>query len=163
MKSHNNNAEPIDRALCNICSKYFANKYKLKYHKQAVHSEEIETNQLLSCKVCLESFSNKYLLKQHKKSHAKDKVFCNLCSKLKLKATFKTHMKNIHGENTHIPCSTCGLNFRMYSIDKHQKLCNNTEEERAARKAAKAKKCERCGKVLSNIFRLRNHMKICAE
>ena len=166
MKSHNDNAEPIDRALCNICSKSFANKYYLKSHIQA-HSEEKETTQHLSCNVCLKSFRNKYLLKYHKKTHDADSkektALCNICSKLMSKETLRKHMKNMHGENKHIPCSNCGLNYRISSIIKHQKLCKYTDEEREARKAAITKKCDRCEKVLCNTFKLRKHMEICAK
>ena len=167
MKSHNKNAETIDRALCNVCSKSFANKYILKSHIQA-HSEEKKTTQLLPCNVCGKSFSNKYILKYHKKSHdadAKEKmtVLCNICSKLVSREVLKNHMKNMHGENKHIPCSNCGLSYTISSLPKHQKLCKYTDEEREARKAAIAKKCDRCEKVLSNAFKLRKHMKICAE
>ena len=158
MKSHNND----DRELCNICSKSFANKYILKYHIQA-HSEEKKTTQHnLPCSVCLKSFSNKYLLKQHKKTHDAD-VLCNICSKLVANGFLQIHMKNMHGENIHIPCSNCGLNYKISGILKHQKLCKSTEEERKARKAAMTKNCERCGKVLCNTFKLRKHMEICAE
>ena len=163
MKSHNKNAETIDRALCNICSKSFANKYILKSHIQA-HSEENRPTQLLPCDVCFKSFSNKYLLKYHKKNHdaeAKEKTsLCNICSKLMSKEVLRKHMKHMHGENKHIPCSNCGLNYRISSIISHQKLCKFTDEEREARKAAMAKKCDRCEKVLCNTFKLRKHMEM---
>ena len=163
MKSHNDNAS--DRALCNICSKSFANKYILKTHIIQEHSEESETTQPLSCNVCLKSCRNKYIFKQHMKIHdanEKRTAMCNICSKLVTKEILKRHMKNMHGENKHVSCSNCGLNYRISSIVKHQRLCKYTDEEREARKAAKARKCDRCGKVLCNIFKLRKHMEICA-
>ena len=150
MKSHNND----DRCLCNICSKSFANKYILKSHMQA-HSE---VN--LPCDVCLKSFSNKYHLKNHKKIHEAN-VLCNICSKLVSNIALKSHMKNMHGESKHVPCSNCGSNYRMSTVQRHQRLCKSTDEERKARKAAIAKNCERCGKVLSNSSKLKKHMKIC--
>ena len=158
VKSHNND----DRELCTVCSKSFANKYILKSHIQA-HSEEKKTTQHnLPCDVCLKSFSNKYLLKNHKKAH-EAKVLCNLCSRLVSNSVIKRHMKNMHGGNKRIPCSNCGLNYRISGIARHQKLCKSTDEERKARKAAMAKNCERCGKVLSNTFKRKKHMEICAE
>ena len=149
-----------ERALCNVCSKSFASKYILKTHMLG-HTDDKKSSQELPCKICSKSFSSKYILKYHINSHSvdatkKEKSLCNLCSTWT--GTLKRHMKNQHGESKHVSCSTCGLNYAMSSFQKHQKLCNSTEEEQRARKVAIAKKCEACGKVLSNSFRLKKHM-----
>ena len=148
-----------ERALCNVCSKSFATKYILKTHMLG-HTSDKKSSEKLVCEICSKSFSNKYVLKYHKISHTddgKEKSLCNLCSTWTL--TLKNHMKHMHGENKYVPCSTCGVDYTISSLSKHQKLCNSTAEEREARKVARAKKCDQCGKVLSNISKLKKHMK----
>ena len=152
--------ESVERALCNVCTKSFASKYILKTHMLG-HTDGTKSSEELSCKICSKSFSNKYILKYHINSHSsdgtkKEKSLCNLCSTWT--GTLKIHMKNMHGENKHVSCNTCGLNYTISSLKKHQKLCNYTEEEQKARKVAKAKKCDMCGKVLSNSSKLKKHM-----
>ena len=159
--------EVIERALCNICSKTFANKYILKTHILG-HADDKKPTEKFYCNICPKKFSNKYVLKSHINSHSevgteKEKALCSLCSTLIKSSFLRTHMKNMHGENKHVSCSNCGLNYRISSIIKHQLRCKRTDEEREARKAAKAKNCEMCGKVLCNIFKLRKHMEICAK
>ena len=123
----------------------------------------------LPCTICPKVFCNKYYLKHHIRSHtektekAKEKAICSVCSKLLIRDFMGEHMRNIHGENKHVPCNNCGSNYRLSSIKRHQKFCKRTEEERKARKAAIAQKCDRCGKFLCNIFKLRKHMKICVQ
>ena len=116
------------------------------------------------CNICSKSFGTKYLLKYHIDRHNRketERALCNLCSTWT--KYLSGHMKNMHGENKHVLCSNCGSNYRISSIKKHQRLCKNTDEENKARKAAKAKNCDKCGKVLCNIFKLRKHMEICAK
>ena len=156
-KYHKDNSEPVDRALCNICSKSFANKYILKSHMQT-HSEDTETVELASCNICKKSFRNKYNLKYHKKSHDADAeekatALCNICSKIMTKKTLKKHMKNIHGEKKIAKCSNCGMSFRMSCIGNHERMCKLSDEEREARKF----KCDDCGKALSSREKLRRH------
>ena len=159
--------ETVERALCNICSKTFSNKYILKTHMLG-HTDDKRPTEKLYCNICPKYFSNKYVLKNHINSHnevrkEEEKAMCSLCSTLIKSSFLRTHTKNMHGEKKHVSCSNCGSNYRISSIIQHQRLCKYTEEEREARKAAKAKNCEKCGKVLCNIFKLRKHMEICAQ
>ena len=159
--------EVLERALCNICSKTFSNKYILKTHMLG-HTDDKRPTEKLYCNICPKYFSNKYVLKNHINSHnevrkEEEKAMCSLCSTLIKSSFLRTHTKNMHGEKKHVSCSNCGSNYRISSIIQHQRLCKYTEEEREARKAAKAKNCEKCGKVLCNIFKLRKHMEICAK
>ena len=46
----NEDPETIDREVCNLCTKTFANKYILKKNKI---SEVIKTREVSTCKICL--------------------------------------------------------------------------------------------------------------
>ena len=156
-KSCKDNSKTVDRALCNVCSKSFANKYILKSHMQT-HSEETETVELVSCNICKKSFRNKYNLKYHKKSHDADvkekaMALCNQCSKIVTKNKLKKHMKNIHGEKKIANCSNCGISSRISCIENHERMCKLSDKEREARKI----KCDECGKSLSSRDKLRRH------
>ena len=153
---------------CEICGITFITRAKVKTHMKS-HTKNREAPDKLPCTICPKVFCNKYYLKHHIKSHTeknekeKEKAICSVCSKLLIRDFMGEHMRNIHGENKHVPCNNCGLNYRLSSIKRHQKFCKRTEEERKARKAAIAQKCDRCGKFLCNIFKLRKHMKICVQ
>ena len=155
--------EVIERPLCNICSKTFADKYILKKHMLG-HTDDKRPTEKLPCSICSKCFSNKYVLKNHIKSHnevgkEKEKALCSLCSSWIKSSFLRTHMKNMHGENKHVSCSNCGSKYRISSIIKHQLLCKQTNEEKDARKASMARKCDQCGKVLCNNWKLRKHIR----
>ena len=155
--------ETVERALCNICSNTFANKYILKTHMLG-HADDKKSTEKLPCNICSKYFSDKYLLKNHINSHnevrkEKENALCSLCSTWIKSSFLRTHMKNMHGENKHVSCVKCGSNYRISSIIKHQLLCKSTDEEREAKKAALAKKCDQCGKVLCNNWKLRKHIR----
>ena len=153
---------------CEICGITLITRAKVKTHMKS-HTKNRGAPDKLPCTICPKVFCNKYYLKHHIKSHteknekAKEKAICSVCSKLLIRDFMGEHMRNIHGENKHVPCNNCGLNYRLSSIKRHQKFCKRTEEERKARKAAIAQKCDQCGKFLCNIFKLRKHMKICVQ
>ena len=156
LKSHG-----ADRVLCNICSKTYLNNKILKTHMQS-HDEDQKTSEELACSLCTKSFRNKYILKYHMNSHNGDTgQMCNLCSKMfAAKSTLRKHMLNMHTENKDLAsCSNCGLKCKMSSLDRHEKLCKLTAEEREARKV----KCPKCGKNLSNRGKLRSHIKSKAQ
>ena len=68
-------------------------------------------------------------------------------------------MQQQHGETKYAECEFCGAQLREAYLKYHQQLCNATDEEKAAFKAAQQKSCDICGKVLSNNSKLRRHMK----
>ena len=133
-KSDNDEANKVDRPLCNVCAKSFRNKYTLKAHIKT-HSME-----------------------HHKKSYdedSKEKVsaLCNLCSKLMTtNAALRKHMRHIHGESKSAKCFNCGKNLRMSCIKSHERRCRRSEEERKII-------CGECGKVLSDERNLKKHMR----
>ena len=137
-----------ESALCEICSKTFANRYILKSHTK-LHGEKTDI-----CDVCSKSFSNKHVLKAHMLTHTAEKVKCQMC----LESVFglKKHMKNKHGETKLVACSNCGVEVK--GISRHERFCRMTEEERAAYKETIKVECEQCCKVLANKFKLIRHI-----
>ena len=137
-----------ESALCEICSKTFANRYVLKSHTK-LHGEKTDI-----CDVCSKSFSNKHILKAHMLTHTAEKVKCQMC----LESVFglKKHMKNKHGETRLVTCSNCGVEVKR--ISTHERFCRMTEEERAAYKETIKVECEQCCKVLANKFKLIRHI-----
>ena len=139
MRSHEGNSEskaPLDLEHCNVCSKTYLTKQILKAHL-LTHDEERKSSEELSCIVCQKSFCNKYILKYHMNSHnGKQDQMCYLCSTMfATKSTLKKHMLNIHNDPT-ASCSSCGLKCKPSSLNRHEKLCKLSDEEREARKVS---------------------------
>ena len=149
--------------LCPVCARSVISEYHLKLHMRT-HDKDIDESDTF-CNICSKSFANIYNLKFHMQTHSQDfsgrraQVLCSICSKLILKASLKQHMEVKHGEIKYAECEFCGAKLRKACIKQHQQLCNATEEERAAFKAAQQKSCNICGKVLSNSSKLKRHMK----
>ena len=142
------NPEPFEK-----CKKSFTSKQKVK---TPTHDEERKSSEELSCIVCQKSFCNKYILKYHMNSHnGKQDQMCYLCSTMfATKSTLKKHMLNIHNDPT-ASCSSCGLKCKPSSLNRHEKLCKLSDEEREARKV----NCNQCGKSLSNREKLKIHIR----
>ena len=139
----------LESALCEICSKTFANRYILKAHMKN-HDEKTDI-----CDVCSKAFSNKHVLKAHILTHTQQKVQCQICFESVF--ALKNHMRNKHGgENKLVACSNCGVEVK--GISRHERFCRMTEEERAAYKEGIKVECEQCGKVLANKFKLVRHI-----
>ena len=142
--------------LCPVCARSITSEYHLKLHMRTHDKSDT------FCKICSKSFAN---LRLHMKTHSQDfsgrraQVLCNICSKSILKGSLKQHMELKHGEIKNAACEFCGARLREACIKRHQQLCNATEEERAAFKAAQQKSCNTCGKMLSNNSKLTRHMK----
>ena len=144
------NSKPtLDSALCEICSKTFANRYILRAHMKN-HDEKTDI-----CDVCSKAFSNKHTLKAHILTHTQQKTQCQICFESVF--ALKNHTRNKHGgENKLTTCSNCGVEIK--EISRHERFCRMTEEERAAYKESKKVDCKQCGKVLANKFKLVRHV-----
>ena len=144
------NSKPtLDPALCEICSKTFANRYILRAHMKS-HDEKTDI-----CDVCSKAFSNKHTLKAHILTHTQQKTQCQIC--LESVFALKNHMRNKHGgEKKLVACSNCGVEVK--GISRHERFCRMTEEERTAFKEGIKVECEQCGKVLANKFKLIRHI-----
>ena len=143
------NSKPtLDSALCEICSKTFANKYILKAHMKT-HNEKTDI-----CDICSKAFSNKQILKAHILTHTQQKIQCQIC----FESVFylKNHMRSKHGESKLVACSNCGIKIK--EIARHERFCRMTEEERTAYKEGIKVECEQCGKVLAHKFKLARHI-----
>ena len=138
----------LESALCEMCSKTFANRKILKAHMKH-HDEKTDI-----CDVCSKAFSTKHILKEHILTHTQQKTQCQIC--LVYVFGLKKHMKYLHGEKMLVTCSNCGVEIK--GISRHEKFCKMTEEERAAYKESIKVECEQCEKVLASKFKLVRHI-----
>ena len=164
-----------DRALCNICSKTYANKSYLKDHMTTheteksykSYSKKDNLSERALCNVCSKSLANKQILKSHMKLHDPESErhkpelsVCNICSKTSIsKIKLLVHMAKKHGKKEYCVCSDCGSNISMTNIDRHQRLCKRSEEEKQEEKEKNQVECLDCGKVLGNKPKLRRHIR----
>ena len=146
-------ASEAKSALCNVCSEMFTNRNALRVHMRS-HAKPEDT----ICDVCSKSFSNIYTLKTHILTHTQQKVQCEICSESVF--SLKGHMKRRHGERKYRKletCSKCGVEVKL--IEKHEKLCNMSEEERFEYRERLKVQCESCPKILANKFKLTRHIR----
>ena len=101
---------------------------------------KIESESTL-CDICSKTFSNKYILKAHMKKPSG-------CSPKKDRLT-----------KTSVTCATCGQDKSASRILKHERLCQMSEDERAAYNATRKVECEKCHKILSHRQKLVRHIK----
>ena len=164
-----------DRALCNICSKTYASKTSLKDH-MTTHETDISYKsdskkenfaERALCNVCSKSLASKHILKNHMKLHDPESErhnpehsVCNICSKSSSsKIKLLVHMAKKHGKKEYGFCSNCGSNISMTHMERHQKLCKKSEEEKQEAKEKNQVECPDCGKVLGNNTKLRRHIR----
>ena len=149
--------------LCPVCARGVTSEAHLNLHMRS--HEKVTDGSDAFCNICSKSFANSFNLKLHMKTHnqeftgRREPVICSVCSKLVQKSGLGQHIRQQHGEDKYAECEFCGAKLREAYLKYHQQLCNATDEEKAAFKAAQQKSCDICGKVLSNNSKLRRHMK----
>ncbi|XP_058832121.1 transcription factor grauzone-like [Topomyia yanbarensis] len=104
---------------CDICNKNYNDRYYLNLHQLRTHNNGKE--KAFKCDKCAQAFHKKYLLKAHLSTHIQ--MECSICHKILASAsTLRSHMINMHGEDTKLICDSCGQEFRTkLAMERHIK------------------------------------------
>ncbi|XP_055606292.1 transcription factor grauzone-like [Uranotaenia lowii] len=140
------------RVQCPQCDMTLANKDSLTAH--IFHKHSIERTRMI-CDVCGKQFLNKPCFERHVKIHngidAIPKCQCHICKRvLAGEPGLKRHMKSVHAErvNTH-ECDVCHRQYpNTIALCSHQRKMHIIEAKF---------KCEFCGKLFKEDFRLQEH------
>ena len=160
-----------EKFKCSSCSKSFMSKTSLEYHMDITHSE---TKPVLTCERCKKTFHHKITLRRHIQSihdHSKSKPKCDLCEKsFSRKDKLINHIAKVHHlhdiefaraekdlkqDNGSYKCNRCSKIFIGDGAFKDLKvhLINKCKDPVEIQ-------CEECGKLFSNQFNLKRHIKI---
>lgn len=133
---------------CNVCSKEFKIKSKLKRHEIHVHSSE--GAKTYHCDLCPKFYKSSDSLKTHKNEKHSDSVFeCDLCSrKFVRKIMLEKHKKTIHEEGK-FECKICKKWFHKQ---------RNLNDHIASKHQHVRFKCTQCDKEFLILYSLRDHI-----
>ena len=140
---------------CDICSREFNQKYKLRDH-YLTHTGE----KMYECNECGKSFALAGNLKHHiiTKHSTERNHKCTVCLKsFKTTVALKYHMNVVHNK-IRFKCDTCGKDFsalqtvKTHILNQHGYLFGNAPVNEL--------KCLVCDKVLSSAGNLKLHMQI---
>ncbi|KNC28964.1 hypothetical protein FF38_13785 [Lucilia cuprina] len=169
----------VDESLpfaCDLCTKAYSTKSKLKRHLQRVHPSDDAAGPLV-CETCSKTFITVYKLKRHQqrvhptiyKTNPRPKVNldikgpvdCELCAKTYDNIQkFKRHQKRIHPEeykNEPIVCDKCSKEFEnMYKFRRHHQRVHPIPNQ-------ETHKCPLCSKEFKNKFYVSEHIKVVHE
>ncbi|XP_023158553.1 transcription factor grauzone-like isoform X2 [Ceratitis capitata] len=169
---------------CQDCQKVFADRYTLKYHRNAAHAPEEDLH--FACDQCPKKFARKYLLELHVPSHVpmEERSFiCDQCpnSRFASNHLLKIHISMRHRRATNV-CHVCAKEIRdRASFEKHVRLhfedsgprvkcprpdCDSwlKDEENLRQHMRRHNdegltfKCEECGRTCKNRRALRSHI-----
>ena len=166
---------------CQVCSKSFSSKRKLKNHSY-LHEEAEET-----CDNCGEVFGNKIKLRNHKRTHQqrpKEPVKkCEDCTYESRAGNVKRHQETAHRvkceecgianknnkdllahkrqKHHSMSCVICGLSFtRCDSLKEHIRIHQDREDENSKQQTKQFEQCEQCGFKTKRSANLRRHMRL---
>lgn len=133
---------------CDICSRTFKEKSKLKSHR------EIHTNERnVICPTCGKRFKTQACLRSHKRVHNHVYLCCDYCGKsYTQKPELLKHMKFVHLQIREFFCDTCGAGFGSKG---HLATHNLTHQDESAKKVA----CQICTMTFHTKAKLERHMK----
>ena len=136
---------------CEVCSKQFSGKSKLKRHIRSFHT----TNLRFSCNVCHKTYKYEDDLKFHIKIVHDDNAPNYECVKCdfttKHKKYLQTHLET-HDENrTKVKCEICSKEIFKECMSEHKRIHSG--------KFAKLP-CDICGKVFPTNYKLNRHKAI---
>lgn len=137
----------ISEYRCELCGKYFKDKYKLNYHVR-IHSPELSHR----CEICGKVFAHQSTLSNHKRIHSGERAFkCNTCGKAFVQSSALSNHTKIHtGERPH-ECLICGISFiQKINLIYHIRIHNNERPYR----------CNVCNKSFIQQSHIKNHMKV---
>lgn len=137
----------ISEYRCDLCGKYFKDKYKLNYHVR-IHSPELSHR----CDICGKVFAHQSTLSNHKRIHSGERAFkCGTCGKAFVQSSALSNHTKIHtGERPH-ECLICGISFiQKINLIYHIRIHNNERPYR----------CNVCNKSFIQQSHIKNHMKV---
>ncbi|XP_058460855.1 zinc finger protein OZF-like isoform X2 [Malaya genurostris] len=137
----------ISEYRCDMCGKYFKDKYKLNYHVR-IHSPELSHR----CDVCGKVFAHQSTLSNHKRIHSGERAFkCATCGKAFVQSSALSNHTKIHtGERPH-ECLICGISFiQKINLIYHIRIHSNERPYR----------CNICNKSFIQQSHIKNHMKV---
>ena len=139
---------------CEFCGVSFNNQ--LKHRSLAAHVKNVHGNTNFECLKCGKSFKTPYSLTTHEKDvHGEKSKVCDECGK----AFTSDYRLNEH-KQTHLvydilcPVKDCGCKFPT----KHKLASHMTASHK--KKKEKKFKCEECGKMFDQPYKLKNHIAV---
>lgn len=134
--------------ICDLCDGKFLKKERLEKHLKTLKCQA--PSRVFSCDQCDRKFSTKKSgIIQHVKVHVVHQIECEICHAKIKPASFRYHMKVLHGTKAGIKCKICNKTLAtLCNLKQHQKL----HETRRFH-------CLNCDKKFSSQGRLNAHKK----
>jgi len=182
-KKHMPSKSNMKSFKCDVCSKEFDNKEKMRLHKYHIH----EQRGTYKCDICEKICSDIRALKNHiDAQHGGGKpktIKCDVCEKeFSDVGYFKKHMNYVHNKIKNYSCELCEKKcFTSSCLKRHLKIihklgtsnistCNICEKKFSMNAGLikhmnilhlniKEFKCDRCSKTFSRPIYLRDHFK----
>ncbi|XP_050091818.1 transcription factor grauzone-like [Anopheles aquasalis] len=135
---------------CEICQKTYKTRRYLALHFAKSHGSE--EDRPYKCATCGSSFPKRYLLRAHESLHVQEA--CPVCKKvLSSNHALKVHISQMHTNDTHHICATCGKTFRTkVSMDRHMK-------EHLGLPCEEKVQCAQCNKWFHGKHNLKKHVR----
>ena len=179
LKAHTN----LLKLVCQICGKEFNGKGSLEGHMKHIHNEyqitEKDTTKV--CDKCDTSFSQPDIFDSHLKlciKNPKD-YKCKFCELLWAShSSLEMHIAVSHQKLVNV-CDICGKVVRLGTLNEHKKIVHNKNHEHVCHicpktfplkkglkthlanvhgESDKQYKCEHCGKIFFDKYRLKFHV-----
>ncbi|XP_064111113.1 zinc finger protein 808-like isoform X6 [Macrobrachium nipponense] len=137
--------------MCGVCKKSFSSPNSLKTHKEMVHRDLMDCNEV--CEVCNEKYPSKASLKRHMLVHNRE-YQCTYCGgKRASKASLELHINMIHSKEQTFICPFCSKEFfAKHLMQMHVKRVHSDRSDFQY-------KCDLCGKVYLQEWELTLHHK----
>ncbi|XP_031621561.1 zinc finger protein 425-like [Contarinia nasturtii] len=145
IKSHMINHSGKCDYVCDKCGSTFRQKCNLKHHVESMHNVE----KSVACNQCDKKFTTKRHLKIHLKYHGDDKPLkCTICdSRFRTKQALKYHII-VHTNNFPFECTFCDKKFKHRIVKKVHERTHTNEKPYA---------CSQCDYKSANIGNLNKH------
>jgi len=145
---------------CNQCDYKTINPGDLKKHLM-FHSK----TKNFACSTCEAKFTTSSDLHRHMKTHESLKSFICSFESCGFSTLRREHLVNHESTHTSIesrlrhPCNECNKCYSSQSVlNRHKKTCNKPKVKPASK--PEITECQVCKKKVSNIYKLKDHMKL---